>query len=165
MVRHTRNRLYTHPTSCRTYRIKIVKPAHTVSSRNIKRNLLNLQIYLLELKFDGNDPITIINFLTEFSSTGDDLQLIELDSYLSLGNFIRADASSHYRTAVQSSSRTGMLVASWPQAVAFFLKKYAINEAIKNTRDDVFSLRKRATGTKELFYTRFVNAHSRAGSP
>lgn len=56
------------------YRLKVNELAHAVSSNNIKRNLKNLQIHLLELKFDVSDPIDSIHFLTEFRNTAFELK-------------------------------------------------------------------------------------------
>lgn len=147
-----------------TYLRRTVESAHAVPPNNIKRNLQKLQVHHLDLNFDGSDPITIINFLTEFSNTLDDLKLSELDDYLGHGKFVRGEAATHYRTAVQSSSGTGQAVSSWPKAKAFFLCKYATNTAIKDALEELRSLRQRSSETEKQFHTRFVNAHAREGS-
>lgn len=102
VIRLTTYKLYTHATSYRTYWLKMVEPAHAVSSKTIKRNLQNLQIHLLDLKFDRIDLIAITKFLTELSKFSEDLKLSELKAYLALGKFVLGETATHYRTAVRS---------------------------------------------------------------
>lgn len=99
--------LYYCPAFYWTYRQKVKTSTNCVYLSTVKRNLQILRPHFLDLKFAGSYPIKVINFLTEFANTADDLKISETEACLAINKVINPPAATQYRVAVAVPCLTG----------------------------------------------------------
>jgi len=135
LARTTSDGIYAHATNYRTYRLRRRAGPATVSIQDIKRNNEYFRGRLDGKKFNGKDPISIINFLTVLSNAADDGGLTEIEAHRSLLYFLECSARSRYVTASQEQRGHSRIVSGWPTACAYLLKRYVNDEDIKLDSD------------------------------
>lgn len=97
------NRLYMHAVVYRTYRLRNLSESTVFPLRVLKPNADNLRECLGHRKFDGSDPIKIIEFLTILPNEFDECGVSEKDAYICLSRFCSGATETYYLTAIQKS--------------------------------------------------------------
>jgi len=145
---------YAHILSYRTYRL--LKPARRYYT-NPKKNEYNtkaLKGLLGSTKFDGSEPITILDFLCCYADSADRCGLHEDEAFTCLRQFLAGPAATTYRTTSSSAQSSPLAVHDWPSAVNHLLTKYASDwhirealDALTKTSQKQWTSRSRITST------------------
>lgn len=145
------NRLDLHAVNYRTYRVRNLSDSAVIPLSVLKRNEDILEARFGYRKFDGRDPIRIIEFLTILANEDDKCGLSEQEAYMCLPRFLTETAETHYHTAVHASGGEDRLVNNWPTACAYLLKRYASTTAIKNAIQDLRRVRQESRESEEEY--------------
>ena len=104
--------------------------------KDMKESLLYLHRYqksldtaMKDCKFDGSDPIMILEFLTRYVEETDKLGMTEAQAFALVPNYLSGEAKKQVRSNTNSSSTGG--ISCWVQFVDHMLREYATPSAIQ----------------------------------
>ena len=158
------NHLYDVLVNYRYYRLKRRSSTRTGrETGKVKDHIRRLATAVNGLKFDGSDPIAILNFLTRFTEEADILEMKESQAFIALPHFLAKTALEHYRAARDASPREGGVTA-WPEAVQYLLRNYATNDAISEALLVLRDIRQSPAEDETAYSTRLMAAELRCGN-
>lgn len=114
-------------------------------------------------KFDGTDPISVLQFLAKFKRAADNNAIPEGGAKLVLRNFLEGRVAYAFEASldidVVSSDSSG--IRSWPEAVHWLLQTYAKDAFIYKVVTDIRALKQRDQETEYDFGHRVLTTFSR----
>ena len=109
--------------------------------------------------FDGNDPISILSFLTSFKQQMDANRLSEGAALLICPSFLDGDAKESYENNFDLPPDQGGFT-TWPQAVQFLLRTFAKDAYIEEALVSLDELRQ-DPDEKEVAYAKRLRKQAR----
>ena len=158
------NRDYTRLLDYRRYRLRKRNPLEPGEIDKVKDRINQILTSCPELRFDGTDPILVLDFLATLASEADLVTMSEEQAFVALPRFLRGLAKDQFETVKGTSRREGG-VHGWPEAVQYLLRSYATNENIQGAVHALKLINQR-DGESELDYSsRLSRAERRCGNP
>ena len=149
--------------SYRYYRLKrVIQTRNSSSTTRLISLIKNLELTFSERKFDGKDPILILDFLARFTEECDILGMTEGQAFMALPKFLAKTAATQYR-ARQHGGHAGGITA-WPEAVQYLLRTYATPGAIRRATSDLRTIRQLPDEDESAYAARINEAAYRCGN-
>ena len=146
----------------RYYRLKDARTKRSlIAIQYIKKLIKSLDI-TLKSKFDGSEPILVLDFLSRFVEEADMLSMNEGQAYLVLPHYLSGSADTQFR-AMRSGARSGG-ISCWPELVQYFLSTYATPSAMREAVNNIRTLKQRAGEDEVKYGARINEAAHRCGN-
>lgn len=155
---------FRHLVSYRTYRLPH-QPADNRRAEHsrVKKNTTYLAQALGTLMFSGIEPLSILDFLAQYTLQCLDLGLSENEAYISLRSFLRPPALDLFNAA-KASVRDANGIYNWPSSVNFLLRAYATDGNIEQGVQELNKLSQNEDETEEAYSLRLQRQHSQCGN-
>ena len=146
--------------SYRRYRLRISSGRRSPNvSYNTGANARRVAHVMNAHVFDGNDPISILSFLTRFKQQMDANRLSEGAALLTCSSFLDDDAKESYENHFDLPPDQGCFT-KWPQAVQFLLRTFAKDAYIEEALARLDELRQ-DSDEKEVVYAKCLRKQGR----
>lgn len=158
------NHLYDVAVDYRYYRLQ--RRSSSRSGREtgkVKDHVRRMATAASDLRFDGSDPISVLEFLARFVEEADILEMKESQALLALSYFLRKDALAQFRAAQSSSPEEGG-IRYWPEAVQYLLRNYATDNAISAALLELRDMKQKTSEDEMTFSARLMAAEVRCGN-
>ena len=146
----------------RYYRLQTRRKDKKESLLYLHRYQKPLDIAMKESKFDGTDPILILEFLTRYVEETDKLGMTEAQAFALVPNYLSGEARRHVRSNMNSSANGG--VSCWAQFVDHMLREYATPTALQEAISSLKNIQQKSQETEVQFAARVKDAAYRCGN-
>ena len=102
-------------------------------------------------KFDGSEPLDIINYLGELKKKLNRNKIPEGEAFLLLPDFLTGDARADFEQSLDIGENDLEGIDSWPAAVQYFLQTYCTNDQLDNALDIYDNIRQSPTETEQSY--------------
>ncbi len=150
--------------SYRYYRLRHTEVPDMRDKLSLVRKNTGYIAYYLRYKFGAEDPIRVLEFLSHLVRECDGLYLSEREAYAMLPNFLEGAASLHLDSCQRLGDSSDAGVTDWSSAINCLLEAFATDQAIQEAVTELNNTRQKGNETEAQYHTRFIKAHTRAGS-
>ncbi len=126
------------------------------------KRLKALTLALGDCKFNGQDPVQVLGFLTRLTEEADLNGMSESQIYAILPRFLSGSAEIQFRASRSNSHMGG--VKCWAEAVQYLLSTYATPSAIRQAVQQLLDTKQRANEDEADYSARLSAAIHRCGN-
>ena len=159
------NELYREACDFNTYRLNNRNVRYNSQDKsNVRRMRRDLDTQMRPHQFDGQHPITVLNFLKEFQEACNMNGVHEGAARWIIRNYLKKNALTFFDTSVAGKKRTKKRLDTYCDIVNFMLTSYAKNEFIAKCHADISTFKADRTTTEPDYAQALLNKSNSCGS-